>query len=326
VPAHSKLRQFGAAAAFLGTLVCLPLAAQENYPARPLRLIVPYTPGASTDALARAFTEEAAKLLGKPIVVENRGGAGTAIGTQAAVQAPADGYTLLFGSGTMVSSMHAMKDPGYRLSDLAAVVMLADQVYVLMTPAALPAKSLGEFVAHARVNSARINYGMLGPGSPSHVLADRLARAANFEWQAIAYRGGAPTLQALMANEIQGYFATQSYAMTFLNSNRVRILAIGAEERGEFLPDIPTFKEGGVEGMAERGWYAVFVRSETPPGILARLRAVGSEVMNSAWMRTQLRSQGLSSYKGTLETFPAALARESAQKAEEAKRYGSVTQ
>ena len=320
------LRRLGIAAAFLGTLLCLPLAAQDNYPARHLRLIVPYTPGASTDTLSRAFAEEAAKHLGKAIVVENKGGAGTAIGTQAAVQAPADGYTLLFGSGTMVSTMHAMKDPGFKLSDLTAVVLLAEQVYMLLVPASLPVKNTGEFVAYARANASRLNYGMLGPGSPSHVLADRLARSAGFHWQAIAYRGGAPTLQALMASEIQGYFATQSYAMTFLNSNRVRIFAIGADERGEFLPDIPTFREAGIDGMVERGWYALFVRSDTAPGIVARLRAVGAEVMNSAWMKAQLRNQGLSGYKGTLEGFPAALARESAEKAEEAKRYGYAPQ
>jgi len=300
--------------------------AQESYPNRALRLVVPYTPGASTDALSRAFAEAAGKVLGKPVVVENRGGGGTAIGTVAAKQAPADGYTLLFGSGTMISTMHSLKEPGYKLSDFTAVVMLGDQYYVLVTPASVPAKNVREFIAHARANNGKLNYAMLGTGSPSHVLADRLGRAAGFQWQEIAFRGGTPAMQALLSGDVQAYFATQTFAITFLNSDRVRVMAIGAEDRGEFLPDTPSFREIGIEGVVEKGWYALFVRAETPPAIVARLRAAGAEAMKSDWMKAQLKTQGLSSYKGSIESFPAALAKESAEKAEEAKRYGGAAQ
>ncbi|MDQ8726218.1 tripartite tricarboxylate transporter substrate binding protein [Bradyrhizobium sp. LHD-71] len=300
--------------------------AQDNYPNRAIRLIVPYTPGASTDAISRAFADEASKVIGQPIVVENRGGAGTAIGTQTARNAPADGYTLLFGSGTMISTMLALKEPGYTMKDFTPVTMLGDQYYVLLIPKALPVTNAKEFVEYAKKNPSKMNYGMLGQGSPSHVLADRFARSANFQWQDIAFRGGTPTLTALMSNDVQGYFATQTFATTYLNSDKVRLLAIGAEERGEFLPDVPTFKELGYNGVVEQGWYALFVRSETPKEIVEKLRKVSAEVMASAAMKGHLKTIGLSPYKGTMDSFLKNLDVEIKQKAEETKRLGIVPQ
>jgi tripartite-type tricarboxylate transporter receptor subunit TctC len=291
-----------------------------------MRIVVPYTPGASTDSISRAFAEEAGKALGQTIIVENKPGAGTAIGTQTAKQAPADGYTLLFGSGTMVSTMLGLKEPGYAMEDFKPVVMLGDQFYVLLTPAQLPVKNFKEFVEYAKKNPTKMNYAMLGPGAPSHVLADRLQRAAKFEWQDIAFRGGTPAMQALMSNDVQGYFGTQSFALTFKDSDKVRLMGIGAEERGIFLPDVPTFKEMGYEGVIEQGWYALFVRSNTPKPIVDKLRSVFAEVMKTQAMAQHLKSNGLSPYKGSIDTFEANLGKEIAQKAEENKRLGIVPQ
>jgi tripartite-type tricarboxylate transporter receptor subunit TctC len=296
--------------------------AQDNYPNRAIKLIVPYTPGASTDVISRSFADEASKVIGQPIVVENRGGAGTAIGTQTARQAPADGYTLLFGSGTMISTMLALKEPGYAMKDFTPVTMLGDQFYALLVPKALPITNAKEFVDYAKKNTSKMNYGMLGAGSPSHVLADRFARAAGFQWQDIAFRGGTPTMTAVMSNDVQGYFATQSFSTTFANSDKVRILAIGAEERGEFLPDVPTFKELGYQGVVEQGWYALFVRSETPKAIIEKLQKVSADVMASAAMQGHLKSVGLSTYKGTIDSFLKNVDNEIKQKAEETKRLG----
>lgn len=296
--------------------------AQDNYPNRAIKLIVPYTPGASTDTISRAFADEASKLLGQAVVVENRGGAGTAIGTQTARNAPADGYTLLFGSGTMISTMLALKEPGYAMKDFTPVTMLGDQFYVLMVPKALPITNAKEFVEYAKKNASKMNYGMLGPGSPSHVLGDRFAQSAGFKWQDIAFRGGTPTVTALMANDVQGYFATQTFSTQYVNSDKIRLLGIGAEERGEFLPDVPTFKELGYAGVVEQGWYALFVRSETPKPIIEKLRKVSADVMASAAMKQHLKSAGLSSYKGTIDSFLGNLDKEIKDKAQESKRLG----
>jgi tripartite-type tricarboxylate transporter receptor subunit TctC len=301
-------------------------AQTADYPSHPIRIIVPYTPGASTDNVSRAFANEASKALGKPIVIENRPGAGTAIGTQAAKQAPADGYTVLFAAGTLVSTMLGLKDPGYAVSDFTPVVMLGAQYYVLMIPAALPAKNLKEFIAYAQANSSKMNFAMLGPGAPSHVLADRFQNAAHFQWQDIAYKGGVPALQAIMSNEVQGYFGTQTFATAYQTSDKVRILAIAANKRGEFLPDVPTFKEAGIEGVTEDDWFALMVRSDTPAPIVAKLRTVFTEVMKTPEMKAQLQSNALSSYEGTMEAFPAAMVKEEKMKSEEMKRLGITPQ
>jgi tripartite-type tricarboxylate transporter receptor subunit TctC len=307
-------------------LTAFGASAQESYPTKPIRIIVPYTPGASTDSISRAFGDEAGKALGQPMIVENKPGAGTAIGTQTAKQAPADGYTILFGSGTMISTMIGLKEPGYTMQDFTPVTMLGDQFYVLLTPAALPVKDFKEFVEYAKKNPTKMNYAMLGPGAPSHVLADRLQRAAKFQWQDIAFRGGTPAMQAVMSNDVQGYFGTQSFALTFKDSDKVRLMGIGAEERGVFLPDVPTFKEMGYEGVVEQGWYAMFVRSNTPKPIIDKLRKVFGEVMQSPAMAQHLKSNGLSPYKGSIETFLASLDKEIQQKTEENKRLGIVAQ
>ena len=302
------------------------VAAAQDYPTRPIRLIVPYTPGASTDAISRAFADEASKVIGQPIVVENRGGAGTAIGTQTAKQAPADGYTILFGSGTMVSTMLALKDPGYSMKDFTPITMLGDQFYVLMVPKSLPISNAKEFVEYAKKNANKMNYGMLGLGSPSHVLGDRFASSAGFKWQDIAFRGGTPALAAVMANDVQGYFATQTFSTGYVNSDKIRLLAIGADERGEFLPDVPTFKELGYNGVVEQGWYALFVRSDVPKPIIEKLRKVSADVMASTAMKGHLKTVGLSQYKGTIQSFEASLDKEIKDKAEDAKRLGIVPQ
>jgi tripartite-type tricarboxylate transporter receptor subunit TctC len=299
--------------------------AAANYPNRELRLIVPFTPGAATDNISRAFAKNASVALGKTIIVENRDGAGTAIGTQTAKQAPADGYTLLFASSTMVSTMHAMKNPGYKISDFAPVVMLGSQVYALMIPAALP-KDAKEFVAYAKKNPDKMNYAMLGPGAPSHVLAERFAQAAGFKWQDIPVRGGVPAIQAVLSNDMQGYFTTQSSAKDYLTNDKVHILAIGSEERGEFLPNVPTFKELGYPGVVEQAWFSLMVRSETPPAIVAKLREVFAKVIISDEMKADQKANGLSPYKGKLEDVPAMIEKDSAVKLEETKRLGIVPQ
>jgi tripartite-type tricarboxylate transporter receptor subunit TctC len=302
------------------------IAAAQDYPTRAIRLIVPYTPGASTDAISRAFADEASKAIGQPIVVENRGGAGTAIGTQTAKQAPADGYTILFGSGTMVSTMLALKEPGYAMKDFTPITMLGDQFYMLMVPKSLPITNAKEFVEYAKKNADKMNFGHLGTGSPSHVLGDRFASSAGFKWQEIAFRGGTPALAAVMANDVQGYFATQTFSTGYANSDKIRLLAIGAEDRGEFLPDVPTFKELGFNGVVEQGWYALFVRSEVPKPIVEKLRKVSADVMASAAMKGHLKTIGLSQYKGTIQSFESSLEKEIKAKAEDAKRLGIVPQ
>ena len=150
------------------------LAQEADFPARPVRIILPYSPGATGDIICRAIGDEAAKRLGRPVIIESRAGGGTMIGTRIAKAAPADGYTVLFQTSSFVSNLYFMKDPGYRLADFTPIAMISNAAYVLLTPSSLPARNLKEFIAHAKANPGKLNYGSNGRGSRPHVLADQL--------------------------------------------------------------------------------------------------------------------------------------------------------
>ncbi|WP_160170506.1 tripartite tricarboxylate transporter substrate binding protein [Afipia sp. P52-10] len=292
------------------------------FPTRPLRIVVPYPPGASTDLISRAVAEEAGKRLGQTIIVENRPGGGTVVGTQAVKNAPADGYTLMFQAASLVSNTYTLKNPGYKLSDFTPVTMLSDAAYVMLVPSSLPVKTLSEFIAYAKAHPGKLNYGTLGRGTRTFVLPYRLGVAAGLDWTEISYKGTAEAAQAVMSGDIQTYFSTQAYASTQLESDRLRLLAITSEKRVDFLPNVPTFKELGYPQVTDHSWYALFARSETPKPILDTLRAAFADAMKSAAMQTQLRNNGLSPYDGTLEAFPAKLEAELQHFIAEAKQLG----
>src|SRR5271156_4167757 len=157
--------------AYLAAAATAPAA---DYPSRIIRIIVPYPPGAATDTISRAVAAEAGKSLGKTIIIENRPGGGTLIGPRLVKEAPADGYTLLFQSPVLVSNLYALKDPGYSLPDYTAVAMLCSTSYVLLTPSSLPVKDLKDFVAYAKSNPGKMNYGSIGPTSRQRALSERL--------------------------------------------------------------------------------------------------------------------------------------------------------
>lgn len=292
-------------------------AVAQEYPTRSIRLIVPYAPGGQGDTISRAYAKELTGKLNVPVVIENRPGAGTAIGTQSAKQSNADGYTLLFGSGSIITTLLSLSDPGYQLSDFTPIVNLGENLLVLAIPASLPAKNLTEFVSYIRKNAARSNYGMLGTNSPSHLLGVRLQRAAGFQWQDIAYKGFSPAMQAVMSGEVQGYFTTQGSAMALRDSDKVRIIATAGEKRSVFLPDIPTFKEAGLEGVVDSNWYSIFVRSDTPPEIIKKLRQVSAEILSEPAITQQQEKMGLTRSSQTIEKFAASLPNEQKTRAEE---------
>lgn len=305
------------------TLLPQPLAAQEaTFPSKALRIVVPYPPGASTDAISRAAGELAARILAKPVIVENRPGGGTVIGTRIVRQAPADGYTLMFQSASLGNNLYAFKEPGYSFEDFTAVALLSETSYVLLTPSSLPAKNLKEFVAYAKANSDKMNYGSLGAGTKPGTLGDRLGKAAGFNWTEISFKGTAESAQAVMAGSIQGYFSTQAFALTQAESPKLRLMGIAAPERSSFLPNVPTFKELGLPQIVEQSWYALFVRSDTPKPIIDQLQKAFTQVMGSDEYAVHLRNNGLSPYKGTLDGFPARMRNEADQFAKDMAQFG----
>ena len=301
-------------------------AQEAAFPSRALRIVVPYPPGASTDLISRAVGDEASKRLGRPIVVENRPGGSTVIGTRVVKAAPADGYTLMFQASSLVSNLYMVKDPGYKLSDFTPVTMLSNAAYVMLIPSSLPAKDLKEFIAYAKANPGKLNYGSLGRGTRTQVLPDTLGTLAGIDWTEIQFKGTAEAAQAVMSGIVQTYFSTQAFAKQQIGSDKLRMIGVTSPQRVDFIPDVPTFRELGFPAVTDQTWYALFVRAETPKPILDKLRAAFAEAMRSPMMHTQLQRNGLSPYDGKLEDFPEKLESELKRLTEEAKRLGLTAQ
>ena len=230
-----------------------PSRAQEPYPSKVIRLIVPYPPGAVTDAICRPVAAELSKILGQTVIIENKPGAGTAVGTQAARYAPADGYTLLYQSNSLVTNLYALKQPGYSLSDFKPVGMLGQGAFVLMVSSKYPFTSLQDLVAYGKANPGKLNYSTTGSGSPASIVSYRLGQAAGMDWMEIPFKGGAEATQAVMSGDTHAFAASQGAPLIHANPDKMRMAAISAEKRSEFLPNVPTFKELGYPSVTYEG-------------------------------------------------------------------------
>ena len=194
-----------------------PALAQDNYPNRTIRLIVPYPPGAVTDAMSRPVAAELSKVLGQTVVIENKPGAGTLVGTQALKQAPADGYTLIYQASSLATNLYTMKEPGYTLADFTAVTMLGQGAFVLMTSMKHPFNTLQELVAYGKANPGKLNYSTTGPGTPAAIVSYRLGKAAAMDWVEIPFKGGADAAQAVMAGDTHAFAASQGAPLIHAN-------------------------------------------------------------------------------------------------------------
>ena len=302
-----------------------PAPAQDNYPNRTLRLIVPYPPGAVTDAMSRPVAAELSKVLGQSVIIENKPGAGTLVGTQALKQAPADGYTLIYQASSLVTNLYTMKEPGYALADFTAVTMLGQGAFVLMTSMKHPFNTLQELVAYGKANPGKLNYSTTGPGTPASIVSFRLAKAAGMEWVEIPFKGGAEAAQAVMGGDTHAFAASQGAPLIHANPDKMRMAAISAEKRSQYLPNVPTFKELGYPVVYE-SWSALFVRSDTPAPIIARLKAALAQVMASPELQATLKNLRIEPSAGKLEDLPKAMEKELAEFSEDQKRQGILPQ
>lgn len=292
--------------------------AADAFPTGPLRIIVPFPPGGITDTMSRFLATELGKVIGESVVVENKPGAGTVVGTQATKSAPADGHTMLFQLTSLATNVYLLKDPGYALSDFKPVAMLGEISYVLVAPKKF--SSLKDLVAFGKANPGKLNCSGTADGFAT-VIGSKLKQAAGIDWTLVNYRGGAPAVQAVMTGEVDMSLPTQSAPMVYANPDKLNILAITSRKRVEFLPDVPTFAELGYPIDAQT-WLGLFVRSETPPAALDKLRKAMAEVVRLPSVQAQLRKLRISPYEGSLDDVPARLEKELADFAQEAKKVG----
>jgi len=261
----------------LTVLLCVAAAQAfaQGYPAKPVRMIIPYPPGGGNDTLGRLFAAKLGERIGQPVVVENRPGAGTIIGTEAAAKSPPDGYTILLSS----IATHALspnlysKVPYDPVKDFAPVTLLGIAPTVLVVTNDLPAKDLAELVAAAKAKPGSLAYASGGNGTPPHINGEVFKSVAGVDLLHVPYKGGGPALVDLMAGRVQVMLDTAASAMPHVRSGKLRALAITGPKRSPEYPDLPTFAEAGMPQYDTNAWYSIHAPAGTPPEVVRRLNA-----------------------------------------------------
>ena len=259
--------------AILGALA-LP-AWSQAYPNKPLRVIVPQPPGGGFDFVARALADRLGKVMGQSVVVENKPGSGTLVGTDAAAKAAPDGYTLLMGSvSNLALNMGLYRNLPYdSLRDFEPVGLAVSYSYTLMARKDLPLNSLKDVVAYAKANPGKLTYASAGNGSGQHVLAAALWHLAGVQLVHVPYRGAQAAYQDLLGGRVDLFFDLSSTARAQVDAGMVRALALSGAERNPMHPDVPTITETGVAQLDLESWFGYFAPSKTPPEVLERLRS-----------------------------------------------------
>jgi len=274
-------------------LLALPAAAQEAYPSRPIRIVIAYPPGGSTDLLGRAVAQRLSELWnGAAVVVENRPGGGAIIGTQAVAQAAADGHTLALGNNQTHASNQAMARalPYHAVESFAPVARLASVHHALVVPANHPARTLAALVAKGQ--AGRVTYASSSVGSASHVIGESLARRFGMEATHVPYRGGAQATQDTVAGVVDYFVSTWPQVVGLVRDGRLRALAIGAPARLPDAPDVPTFDEAGAPGISVDAWFGIWAPAGTPQPIVARLADALVAIVAEPAMAERLGAMG----------------------------------
>ena len=308
---------------------CLvPLVHAQNYPARPLRLIVPTAPGGGTDFTGRLVAAKLSETMGQQVVVENRGGGGGSVGADNAAKATADGYTLLLGS----IATHAVNPALYKklpydhLKDFASVSLIGTVPNALVVHPSVPVKSMQEFITYAKANPGKINYGSSGVGSPPHLSMELLRSMTGINLVHVPYKGAGPALADLLGGQVQAMCTSLAGLINFVKSGRVRALGVTTAKRNPQLPDVPTIVESGVPGYEVTIWYAVFAPVATPKAIVDKLNAEMVKALNSSEMKERMALQGMDPAPSTPAELTAFVKVETAKWSKAAKDSGATAE
>jgi tripartite-type tricarboxylate transporter receptor subunit TctC len=270
------------------------LSSAENWPTKPIKVIVPYSPGSATDIIPRTIFAKVQEQLGQPIIVENRPGASTTIGTSAVAKAETDGYTILVTSSAYtIVPLTVANVPYDPLRDLSAIIPLANMANVLVISPAKGIKTVGEFVAAARAQHGLMNYVTIGEGSAAHLNSERFLRAAGFEAQQIPYKGSPAGLMDVMTGRVDFYFSPLLPALSLIRDGKLTALAVSSIERSPELPDVPTTTEAGFPNSEYNFWFGVFAPAKTPRAIIQRLYEEIAKAQNDPSVKEKLVKLGV---------------------------------
>ncbi len=295
-PTDTTRRQLlGAGLALAGSAALPALAADDKYPSRPITLVVPFPPGGSVDAMARMYTEPLGRLLGVPMVVENKPGAGGSIGAQFVARAKPDGYTLVVSSqSSHLANPLVQPNLGYDpIKDFENIAILGRQPNVLVTHPSIPVKNLDEFVAYLKANGGQINFGSAGAGSMGQLNVEAFLLAMNAKATHIPYRGGSPHVAAALSNEVQFVLDNLVVFLPHVQAGKLRALAVVSPTRVPQLPDVPTFAELGYPALNLTSWTGIAAPKGTPAAIVQTLHKAIRTAATEPAMVENLKNRGV---------------------------------
>jgi tripartite-type tricarboxylate transporter receptor subunit TctC len=304
---HRSAPALFALACLLGAAsVSAPSFAAQSYPARPVRLIVPFAPGGGTDITARAIALKLTERFGQQVVVDNRPGANGTIGMDITAKAAPDGHTLSTISSSHTLNVSLLKTVPYDLvRDLAPVTQATRQPYALVINPAVPAKSVEELIAHARARPGALNFGSSGTGGLSHLAGALFSNLARIDIVHVPYKGGSPALMDVLAGQIHMLFSTLLQANPHLKSGRLRALAVTTTQRSPAAPQLPTMQEAGVAGYEVTQWYGIVAPSKVPSAVIAKLSKEIARIVHEPDVKDRLAADGSEAVGSTPDDFGA---------------------
>lgn len=327
--AAAALRLFAVLAATLWTAaLASPAAAQSAYPDHTVKMLFGYPPGGGADIIARLCAESLREGLHQAVIVENRPGATGNIAAQAAAHAPADGYTIFFGTAAEIAiNKQVMKDMGFDPdTDFAPVVLGFNVPLALVVSAKSPYHSLADLIAAARLHPGTINYASSGSGTPGHLAGETLAFRTGTKMTHIPYKGGGPALTDIIGGHVDFYFAALNSVVPHIKAGTVRVLALSSARRSQLMPDIPTVAELAVPGFDFTIWGGVFVPARTPPDVVATLNRVVNEAYRRPEVKARLNAELSEAVANSPEQFSTFVKSEIAKYAQVVKEVGYTGQ
>lgn len=281
------------AAAIAAVLVAAGPAAAEDYPTKPIHLVVPFAPGGVTDILGRFLAQRLGTAYGQPVVVENRPGVSGHIGAQLVAKSPGDGYTLLIGTIGIHSAYSVYSKLSYDpATELQPIMVLGESPNIVLVAPSSPYKTFGDFLADVKAHPGKLNFASAGPGSSVHMVTVLFEQMSGTQMTHVAYKGSGPALVDLMAGRIQVMFDNFSSSIALVKSGKLRALAVTSAQRDPRLPGVPTIAESGVPGYEAVIWLGLLAPKGTPPSIVSRLNAEIAKIQNRPEVRQEWASQG----------------------------------
>lgn len=307
-----------ALAGLAGGLLAPAWAQQPPFPSRTVTIVVPYPPGGPADTTARAIATGLARELGQSVVVENKPGAGAAVGAEAVLAQPADGHTLMIGSNIITTGRWLYEKQSFDVArDFRAVAAVFQSPHMVVVSPSFPGTGIQDLIRMAKEKPGAVNYASAAAGTMPHLAAELFNQAAGVRMTHIPYRGSAPALTAVMAGEVPVYFDIQFSAQSLLKGGKLKTLGVTALKRSPQFPDVPTLAEQGLKDFEVYSWFGLIARSGTPEASIARLNAAVNTVMASREFQTQLEKLGAMPMGGTSKSYQDLIDRDTA-------RWGNV--